>query len=132
MARRGKSSFNPVWIILVAVLVLMAFVGSRFLPSGVSDPYRTIAVLDVASYLENANSLRGNIYKFEGEIANSLAWSPTSGRLFAVDVESGQDTLPVLITTEFNAINVQKGQKFIFVIEVDDKGVLRTKNLSKA
>lgn len=132
MARRGKSSFNPVWIILVAVLVLMAFVGSRFLPSGVSDPYRTIAVLDVASYLENANSLRGNIYKFEGEIANSLAWSPTSGRLFAVDVASGQDTLPVLITTEFNAINVQKGQKFIFVIEVDDKGVLRTKNLSKA
>jgi len=132
MARRGKSSFNPLWLVLVVVLLLVAFVGSRFLPSGVSDPYRTIAVLNVASYLENANSLRGNIYKFEGEIANSLAWSPTSGRLFAVDVESGKDTLPVLITTEFNAINVQKGQRFIFVIEVDDKGVLRTKNLSKA
>jgi len=37
-----------------------------------------------------------------------------------------------LVTTEFNAINIQKGQKFIFVIEVDDKGILRTKNLTKA
>ena len=132
MARRGKSSFHPLWLGLAALLILAAFFGSRFFPSGSSDPYRTIAPLDVTSYLENANSLRGNVYKFEGEVSNSLAWSPTSGRLFAVDVEKGKDTLPVLVTTEFNAINIQKGQKFIFVIEVDDKGILRTKNLTKA
>jgi hypothetical protein len=129
MARRKKSSINPVWLIFSAGLILIAFVGSRFFLSSGSDPYRTIAALDVPSYMENANSLRGNIYKAEGEVSNSLAWSPTAGRLIAVDVE--KETIPVLVTPEFNAINIQKGQKFRFVLEVDPKGVLKTKKLSQ-
>jgi len=132
MARRKKSSIQPGWIILAAVLVVGAFFGSRLFLTAGGDPYRTVAQLDVASYMENANSLRGNIYKVEGEVSNALAWSPTDGRLFAVDVKDGTDTIPVLVTTEFNEINIQKGQKFIFVIEVDEKGLLRTKKLSKA
>ncbi|MFA7344999.1 MAG: hypothetical protein WC003_11895 [Terrimicrobiaceae bacterium] len=129
MARRKKSSVNPVWLLIAAGLVLVAFVGSRFFLSSGSDPYRTISPLDVPAYMENANSLRGNIYKAEGEVSNSLAWSPTSGRLIAVDVE--KDTVPVLVTPEFNAINIQKGQKFRFVLEVDPKGVLKTRKLSQ-
>jgi hypothetical protein len=46
-----------------------------------------------------------------------------------VDVE--KETIPVLVTPEFNAINIQKGQKFRFVLEVDPKGVLITKKLSQ-
>lgn len=129
MARRKKSSVRPVWLFLVAVLVLFAFFGSRFFLSSGADPFRTVALLDVASYMENSKSLRGNIYKVEGEVSNSLAWSPTSGRLIALDVE--KDTIPILVTPEFNAINIQKGQKFIFVLEVDEKGVLKTKKLSQ-
>ena len=129
MARRKKSSLNPAWLIFAAALLLVAFVGSRFFLSSGSDPYRAIAALDVPSYMENANSLRGNIYKAEGEVSNSLAWSPTAGRLIAVDVE--KETIPVLVTPEFNAINIQKGQKFRFVLEVDPKGVLITKKLSQ-
>ncbi|MEI8309780.1 MAG: hypothetical protein WCH98_03395 [Verrucomicrobiota bacterium] len=129
MARRKNSSINPVWLLFAVGLILIAFVGSRFFLSSGSDPYRTIAALDVPSYMENANSLRGNIYKAEGEVSNSLAWSPTAGRLIAVDVE--KETIPVLVTPEFNAINIQKGQKFRFVLEVDPKGVLKTKKLSQ-
>lgn len=130
MARRKNSSIRPVWLFVALGLIILAFFGSRFFLSSGSDPYRTIAELDVPSYLENANSLRGNIYKIEGEVSNSLAWSPTAGRLIAVDVD--QDIIPVLVTPEFNAINIQKGQKFIFVLEVDQRGVLKTRNLSKA
>lgn len=129
MARRKKSSVRPVWLIFVAVLILVAFLGSRFFLSAGTDPYRTVALLDVPAYLENANSLRGNVYKVSGEVSNALAWSPTSGRLIAVDVE--KDTIPVLVTPEFNAINIQKGQKFVFVLEVDERGVLKTKKLSQ-
>jgi len=131
MARRKKSSIQPLWLVAAAVLLVAAFLGSQLFLGG-SDPYRTVAELDVVSYLDNANSLRGNVYKVEGEVSNSLAWSPTSGRLIAVDVDKGRNTIPVLVTTEFNQINIQKGQKFIFVVEVDEKGLLRTKNLSKA
>lgn len=129
MARRKNSSINPLWLLLAVGLILVAFAGSRFFLSAGSDPDRKIAVLDVSSYMENANSLRGNVYKAEGEVSNSLAWSPTSGRLIAVDVE--KETIPVLVTPEFNSINIQKGQKFRFVVEVDPKGVLKTKKLSQ-
>jgi len=132
MARRRNTSIQPVWLILAGILLAAAFLGSRIFQSAGSDPYRTIAQLDVPAYLDNANSLRGNVYKVEGEVSNSLAWSPTAGRLIAVDVDQGKNSIPVLVTTEFNQINIQKGQKFIFVLEVDDKGLLRTKNLSKA
>lgn len=130
MARRKKSSLKPLWILAVIALLATAFLGASLFQSNGSDPFRTVAVLDIPAYLDNANSLRGNIYKVEGEVSNSLAWSQSFGRLIAVDVED--DTIPVLVTNEFNAINIQKGQKFIFVIEVDENGVLKTKNLSKA
>ncbi|MEI6280345.1 MAG: hypothetical protein WCQ16_13340 [Verrucomicrobiae bacterium] len=129
MARRKKSSVQPLWFVLAAVLLVAAFVGSRLFQSGGSDPFRTVAELDVPAYLENANSLRGNIYKLEGEVSNSLAWSPTSGRLIAVDVKN--ETLPILVTSEFNAMNIQKGQKFLFVLDVDENGTLKTKSISQ-
>jgi hypothetical protein len=129
MARRKKSSINPIWLLFAVGMLLVAFVGARFFLSSGSDPDRTIATLDVPAYMENANSLRGNVYKAEGEVSNSLAWSSTAGRLIAVDVE--KETIPVLVTPEFNAINIQKGQKFRFVLEVDPKGILKTKKLSQ-
>ena len=107
MARRKKSSLQPIWFVLAVVLLVAAFLGSRLFQAGGSDPFRTVAELDVPAYLDNANSLRGNVYKSDGEVSNSLAWSPTSGRLIAVDV--GEETIPVLVTADFNAMNIQKG-----------------------
>jgi len=109
-----------------------AFFGSRLFLSATSEPFRTVAPLDVQAYLENANSLRGNAYRLEGEVANSLAWSSTGGRLISVSVAKGESILPVLVTTKFNHINIQRGQKFIFLLDVDDKGMLRTRDLTKS
>lgn len=120
------------WIVAAAVLVVGAFIGSRLFLDVASEPFRTTATLDVRAYLENANSLRGNVYKIEGKVEESLAWSPSAGRLFAISVDDSSDVLPVLITTKFNDVNVQKGQRFIFLLEVDDDGMLRTKALTKA
>lgn len=132
MARTSRGSYHLVWVAVAAVLVLGAFAGSFLFLGGAADPFRTAAPLDVRAYLDNANSLRGNVYKIEGRVEESLAWSPSLGRLFAVSVEEAREMLPVLITTEFNDVNVQKGQRFIFLLEVDDKGMLRTKDLTKA
>jgi len=46
-------------------------------------------------------------------------------------VEVDDNIVPVLISPEFNAVNIQKQQKLIFTVEVDDKGILRAKKVSK-
>jgi hypothetical protein len=132
VARRSKKSRLPLGIAIAIVLILVAFLGSRFFITTRSQPFRTAAPLDVETYLENANSLRGNVYKIQGEVLNSLGWSPTKGRLIAVGVDGGSKVVPVLVTTDFSHVNIQRGQRFIFLLEVDDKGILRTKDMTKS
>ena len=130
MPRRASSSANPVWIVIIVVFLAASLGGGYYLYNTVSDPYRTLNQLDTQSYLQNSNSLRGNTYKVSGTIENQLSWSPI-GRLFSVDVEDSSDVLPILVPPEFNQINIQKGQKFYFQVEVGDKGLLKAKGIKK-
>ncbi|MEM6885190.1 MAG: hypothetical protein AAF571_09165 [Verrucomicrobiota bacterium] len=134
MARRARSQFSPVHLILGAVvLLLIAGVGFFFL-SGNESSYRTLPLLDAEAYLENANSLRGNTYRLEGTINHSLAWDSAVGRLFSLQVGTGRDTrlVPVLIPAELNDINVQRGQDFQLKIEVVENGLLRVLEMEKS
>jgi len=130
MARRASSSAHPVWILLTAVLVLAAVAGGYLLFGKASDPYRTLSPLPVADYLQNSNSLRGNVYKIEGTVGQSLQWSATGGRLFSIEV--GDEVLPVLVPPGFNSVNIERGQKFNFKIEVGDRGVLKALDVKKS
>lgn len=108
-----------------------ALAGGWLLYRQVSDPFRTLATLDVLSYLENANSLRGNVYKVSGTIVNQLAWSSGGGRLYSIEVEGNRQLLPVLFPNQFNQQNIQKGQRYFIKLEVGDKGVLRAQEMRK-
>lgn len=113
------------------MLVAVFAVGAIFL-AGTSDPYRTAAPLEVDAYLENSNSLRGNTYRLKGEILNVLGYSPTEGRLISVGIDATDDIVPMLIPPDLGHVNIQKGQKFLFLIEVTDEGILEAKELTKA
>src|SRR5580698_5730125 len=93
MARRASSSAHPAWMLVAVALVIAALGGGYFLFGKASDPYRTLTPLPIPDYLQNSNSLRGNVYKLDATISQSLQWSPTVGRLFSVDVNN--DVLPV-------------------------------------
>lgn len=129
MARRASSSAHPVWTLIAAVLVLAALAGGYLIFGKASDPYRTMTALPVADYLENSNSLRGNVYKLDGTVSKSLEFSPANGRLFSVEV--GPDLLPILVPPQFNSVNIERGQRFFFKIEVGDKGVLKAQDVKK-
>lgn len=122
MSDRSKTS-------LPGPVVLASLVAGFFL-SGCSDPYRTVAPLDVEAYQTSANSLRGNTCKLEGEVMSMLAWSP-SGRLISIGIEGNQKAIPVLLPNEFNSVNIEKGRKFKFLLLVDDQGILRVKKLNR-
>ena len=129
MPRRASSNVHPAWLIAILVLLVIAIGGGYFLFNKVSDPFRTLAPLPISDYLENSSSLRGNVYRVTGTIDNQLAWSPTKGRLFSIDV--GKDVLPILIPAKFNSINVQKNQQFAFELTVADQGVLEVQDVKK-
>jgi hypothetical protein len=130
MARKRKSSRTPLWIPGAAVLLALLVAGFLLLGSRDGATHRTTPELDPAAYLENANSLRGNVYRLEGRVAESLAWSPDSGRLIAV--ETGGEILPILVTADFNTLNIQKEQRLVFLVEVDAQGILRTRKVDKS
>ena len=72
----------------------------------------------------------GNVYKITATVQTQLAWS-TSGRLYSVETENGGHLLPVLIPAEFNAMNIQKGQRYYLQIKVEDKGILKAQGIRK-
>lgn len=131
MARRASSSAHPVWILIAAVLVVAGIGGGYFLFGRANDPYRTMAALPVQDYLQNANSLRGNMYKLEATIAKQMEWSQSTGRLFSVDAPGGE-VLPILVPPELSKVNMERGQRFFFKIEVADKGILTARDVKKA
>jgi len=130
MARRASSSAHPVWMLMVVVLVLAALAGGYFLFGRASDPYRTLTPLPIPDYLQNSNSLRGNVYKLDAIVSQSLQWSPTVGRLFSV--EANGEMLPVLVPPQFNSVNIERGQRFFFKVEVGDHGILRADDVKKS
>ena len=129
MARRASSSANPLWFVAAFLLALGAIAGGFVMFNRSGDPYRTMTALPVTDYLENSNSLRGNTYKLDATISQSLEWSPTAGRLFSVEV--GADVLPVLIPASLNHLNLDRGQRYHFKIQVGDKGVLTAQDVTK-
>lgn len=130
MARRASSSPHPLWVLLtIAALICSAGLG-YYVYGRVSDPYRTIPSLPVKDYLENANSLRGNSYKLDGTVSKALDWSAKAGRLFSVETADGE-MVGLLVPPELGHLNLEKGQRFLFKIEVADKGILRVQEAHK-
>ncbi len=130
MARKKSSSLPKGLIPIVAGFLALVTGGFVFLGSKEKSTHRTIPALDVGSYLDNSNTLRGNVYKLEGKVSESLAWSPDSGRLIAIEVDG--EILPVLVTADFNDMNIQKEQRLVFLVAVDEKGILRTRKVEKS
>ena len=131
MVRRASSSVNPWWVAGVVFLVVAAMVGGWAFYKNVSDPYRTLTPLDVSAYLDSADSLRGNVSKLTGTVGTQLAWAPREGRLYSVEVNDRSDVLALLIPATFNSMNIQKGQRYFFKLEVGEKGILRVRDIRK-
>ncbi len=133
MSRRASSKVSLVKIFTALLLLGFALGGGYYFIGQLNDPYRTLQSLDVPAYYENANSLRGNIYKVDGKVLNLLSWSPGQGRLFSIDVEtkSGSSPIPILVPITFNQVNLQKGQSFAFKVDVGQDGLLTVKDLLK-
>lgn len=129
MARRASSSTNPIWFIVVAVIAVAAIAGGWLLKSRVSDPYRTTPAFQAAEYYKDSNSLRGNTFKLDGVVGDQLRFTK-DGRLFAVEAEG--NPVPVIVPQKLNDVNIRKGQRYLFRVEVGEKGIIRALEIKEA
>ena len=128
MGRRASSSVNPAWFAIAAVVAVAVIAGGWALKGTVADPYRTLAPFPTADYLQNSNSLRGNTYKVDGVVGEQLHYSK-SARLITVEVNG--EPVSIIVPAELRDVNVQKGQRLLFKVEVGEKGVLKAVGVKK-
>ena len=150
MARRANSKIRPLWIALALGALVVAIAVGVIVQNTGGEPYRTVPELDMTEYLNNANSLQGNVYKVRGSIAQALGYSRDKGRLFSVEVSGGNNggsggsgggnnfgdnanvaVLPILVPPSLSYLNLQKGQRYIFRLEVGDGGILKAQDMKK-
>ncbi len=132
--RRRNSGISPVTLLLLAALGVGGwFAYKKFAPG--RETFAGTPDLVVADYFNNANSLRGNIYRLRATVDDSLRWSPGQGRLLSVVPKSADgisgDPVPVKIPASLNE-NIQAGQDFIFKVRVGEGGVLVAEEMKRS
>jgi hypothetical protein len=129
VARRSKRTSPATLLAAILLVAVIVVAGILFAGSAGSTSQRTTESIDVPSYLENASMLRGNVYKVEGRVDESLAWDPDTGRL--ISLEADGEFLPLLVPASLKEVNIQKEQRLRFIVEVDGDGILLAKEVEK-
>lgn len=132
MARRAQSGLRPTHLIGLVALLAAGLAGGYVVLHRGGDPLTGVTALSTEEYLESSNSLSGNVYRIEGTVDDRLDnWKSTEGRLFSVQVSEGGTFVPVWVPASVGA-NIQRGQRYIFKVQVLETGVLEVKELLKA
>lgn len=126
MARRARKGVETSQIIIIAVVVL-AIAGVAVLLAGRSkDTFAGLNDLPVNEYMNNANSLSGNIYKLTGTVSVKERYTANNGQMIFVEVEtpSGPADLPLYVPVELYGTNIDRGDAIVSKVEVRAGGIL--------
>lgn len=138
MARRASSGANIgliagiaaaiIGFLVIAALLFNLIAGDMFGGGGGGSKRSTsnATALNLATYRDNGNSLRGNIYSIEGRVEETLRWTSDRGRLISFEANDSVDSIPVpvLVPEEFSNINIERGSELAMVVRVDRDGTL--------
>lgn len=134
MPRRAQSGVSPAhWLGLIVILAVLGG-GGYALMHRATDPMTGITEFEIEKFLEDATALGGNVYKVEGIVDDRLdRWRSADGRLFSVQVSdgSGSSFVPVWVPGDYQGANVQRGQRYVFKVRVQENGVLEVLELLK-
>jgi len=85
------------------------------------------------TYRDNGNSLRGNVYKVEGKVEETLRWTADRGRPISFEASESTMTIPVpvLVPEDFSNINIERGSQLVMVVRVDRDGTLVAKAIDE-
>lgn len=130
MARRSrsksKSSGNISNYILIGIVVIAALIAGKYFLNQRSQHFADITELSISDLKNNANSLSGNSYRISGKISEKLKWTSNKGQILSLSVEHSQNEsgiIPIMVPANISSINLERGQSYIFKIEVNREGL---------
>ena len=122
MARRASSKSSPATTIgIIAAVVILLGGGFLFLnkkPAGFSAP-----PFPVQAFLNNANSLRGNIYSVEGQVHGIRPQDTGKFVILRVNDGGGEKPVFVIVPNTLNTVNIEREQKYAFKVEIKKGGI---------
>lgn len=132
MARRSrkKKSSNPTSI-LIGIAVVVAVVGIGFYFIKQKDK-ADAQEFPLQSYVNDGNSLRGNIYQVSGEVFSKPFHDPSRGQKVYVRVDVGEADYPaglprdigIFIPSTVSGPNLETKQSYTFIVKVATGGNL--------
>ncbi len=140
MARRASSGINTGQIIgiivailgflIIAALLVKVIAGDLIGGGNSGGGGKTFqgnaTMLNLGTFRDNANSLRGNVYRIEGKVEETLRWTPDRGRLISFEAkdESNAIPVPVRVPETFSTVNIERGAEMKMIVRVDREGTL--------
>lgn len=113
--------------LVIAALLVKLIAGGMLSGGGGSRKLDSNAtMLSLTTYRDNGNSLRGNVYRVEGTVEETLRWTSDRGRLISFEATDSMVTMPVpvLVPDEFSSINIERGSDMAMIVRVDRDGTL--------
>lgn len=139
MPRRASSGVNIGQMVGIAVAIIAFFAIAALLIKliagdmiGGGGRVGKANALNLTSYRDNANSLRGNLYRIEGKIEEMLRWSE-DGRLISFEASDGSLSIPVpvMVPADFSNVNLERGSELIMAVRVDREGMLVAESIEE-
>jgi hypothetical protein len=140
MARRASSGINIGQIagiaaailgfVVIAALLFKLIAGGLLSDGGGKSSGKRSGAnatqLNLSTYRTNGNSLRGNVYRVEGRVEETLRWTPDRGRLISFEADDATEIMPVpiLVPEDFSNVNIERGNQMAMVVRVDRDGTL--------
>jgi len=146
MPRRASSGINIGQIagiaaailgfVVIAALLFKLIAGGLFGDGGGKTSKKSsgnASPLSLVTYRDNGNSLRGNVYRVEGKVEETLRWTPDRGRLISLEARDLTETMPVpvLVPEDFSNINIERGTEMGMVVRVDRDGTLIAESIDE-
>lgn len=137
MARRRRSGLQKSHLIAAAALLVAGGGTALWLSRrGHDDLGGGNPPFPAAEYRQNFFGLRGNRYVVQGTITEQLRFATDRTKLFAFSITDSSLSQPcdvgLLVPAEFGDLNIQTGQSFRMVVEVNQDGLLKALEIRKA
>lgn len=128
--KRGSTSW-ALWIVSTLLVLVLLGIAGYFSYQYLSDPYRTLKVFPMDSYMSDYRSLSGIKFKADLKVSADLGYTDGTGRLMVFTVENDNRSLVVLIPPKLKDIYFTKGQSYQVSLEVGEGGLVYADSCEK-